>query len=87
MALPRPAPGMVVRYAYLCADEAEAGRREGRKDRPCVVVVAAERQGDGRVRVAPITHAAKDPARGVELQAKVKRHLGLDDGASCTVLD
>jgi hypothetical protein len=80
---------MVVRYAYLWADEAEARRREGRKDRPCVVVVAAERQGDGRVRVrvAPITHAAKHPTRGVELPGKVKRHLGLDEDASWVVLD
>ncbi len=49
MPLPRPAPGVVVRYAYLWADKANAGHREGRKGRPCVV--AAERQGDGRVRV------------------------------------
>lgn len=89
MPLPRPAPGMVARYAYLWADEAEAGRREGRKDRPCVAVVAAERQSDGRVRVraVPITHAAKDPARGVELPGKVTRHLGLDADASWIVLD
>ena len=89
MALPRPAPGMVVRYAYLWADEAEAGRREGRKDRPCVVVVAAERLGDRRVRVrvVPIARAAKDLACGVELPGKVKRHLGLDEDASWIVLD
>ncbi len=80
---------MVVRYAHLWADEAEAGRREGRKDRPCVAVVAAERQGDGRVRVrvVPITHAAKSPERDVELPGKVKRHLGLDEDASWVVLD
>ena len=53
---------MVVRYAHLWADEAEAGRREGRKDRPCAVV--AERQHDGRVRVrvVPITRVAKNPS-------------------------
>ena len=80
---------MVVRYAYLWADEAEARRREGRKDRTCVVVVAAERQADGRVRVrvVPIAHAAKDPARGVEVPAKAKRHLGLDADVSWIVLD
>lgn len=89
MPLPRPAPGLVVRYSYLWADEAEAGRKEGRKDRPCVGVVAAERRPDGQIRVlvAPITHAAKDPARGVELPGKVKRHLGLDEDVSWIVLD
>lgn len=89
MPLPRPAPGMVVRYAFLWSDEAASGRTEWRKDRPCVIVVAAVQQGDGRVRVrvVPITHAPKDPERGVAIPAKVKRHLGLDEDESWIVLD
>jgi hypothetical protein len=89
MPLPRPAPGMVVRYGYLWSREAEAGRVEGRKFRPCVIVVAATRQADGRirVRVAPITHTPADPARGLRLPDRVKRHLGLDEDASWIVLD
>jgi hypothetical protein len=83
-------PGMVVRYAFLWSDEARAGAVEGRKDRPCVIVVAATRQSDGRVRVRvlPMTHTApKEPARGVAVPGKVKRHLGLDADASWIVLD
>ena len=41
-----------------------------------------------RVRAAPTTRAAKDPAaRRVELPGKVKRRLGLDEDASWIVLD
>jgi hypothetical protein len=89
MALPRPAPGMVVRYGFLWRDEADAGQTEGRKHRPCVIVLAALRQADGRVlvRVVPITHAPTNPDRGVAIPTKVKRHLGLDDDGSWIVLD
>lgn len=88
MPLPRPAPGMVVRYGYLWGNEADAGRIEGTKHRPCVIVVAAARLGDGRVRVrvAPVTHAPKDSGTGVLIPDKVKRHLGLDAGHSWIAL-
>ncbi|HTW72988.1 MAG TPA: type II toxin-antitoxin system PemK/MazF family toxin [Acetobacteraceae bacterium] len=90
MALPRaPFPGLIVRYAFLWSDEAQQGRSEARKDRPCVIVVAVRRQSDSRfrVRVLPITHTPQRPDRAVALPAKVKRHLGLDDEASWIVLD
>ena len=35
MPLPRPAPGMVIRCAYLWSDEADAGRSEGAKAETC----------------------------------------------------
>jgi hypothetical protein len=78
--LPRtPFPGLIVRYAFLWSDEAQAGRTEARKDRPCVIVLATRRLTDGRVRVrvVPITRAPHDPDRAVALPRKVKRHLGL----------
>ena len=90
MALPRtPFPGLIVRYAFLWSDEAHAGRTEARKDRPCVVVLAVQREADHRirVRVVPITHAPHRPDRAVEVPQKVKRHLGLDADASWIVLD
>ena len=89
MALPRPFPGLVVRYAYLWADEARVGQEAGRKDRPCVIVVAATRQQDGRVqvRVLPMTHTEPAAGRGIPVPARVKRHLGLDDSASWIILD
>jgi hypothetical protein len=90
VALPRaPFPGLIVRYAFLWNNEAQAGRTEARKDRPCVVVLATRRLTDGRVRVrvVPITRAPHDPDRSVALPLKVKRHLGLDREASWIVLD
>ena len=90
MALPRtPFPGLIVRYAFLWSDEAHAGRTEARKDRPCVVVLALQREADQRlrVRVAPIAPAPRHPDRAVEVPQKVKRHLGLDADASWIVLD
>ena len=90
MALPRtPFPGLIVRYAFLWGDEAHAARTEARKDRPCVVVLAVQREADQRLRlhVVPITHAPHRPDRAVEVPQKVKRHLGLEADASWIVLD
>lgn len=83
MAFPAPFPGLVFRYAFLWSTEAARGREEG-KDRPCVVLLAVRRAADGtiRVRVAPVTHSPKAPEAGLEVPAKVRRHLGLDDAAS-----
>src|SRR5882724_7975187 len=43
MPIPTPEPGLVISYAYLWHQEHEAGREEGRKDRPSVIVLAVER--------------------------------------------
>jgi hypothetical protein len=89
MALPPPEPGLVINYAYLWHDEHEAGREEGRKDRPSVIVLCVER-GEERqtvVTVLPITHRKPDDANAaVEIPIAVKRHLGLDDDASWVVV-
>ena len=90
MALPEPVPGLVIRYAYLWHDEARRGREEGAKDRPCAVVLALRREGDGgtTVVVAPITHSPPRVARaGVEIPVATKRRLGLDGAASWIVTD
>lgn len=84
MSLPSPVPGLVIGYSYLWRDEALSGQDEGRKDRPCVVVLAV-RTVDGRtlVTVAPVTHTP--PARlefAVEIPAATKARLGLDAGRS-----
>lgn len=83
MPLPEPVPGLVLRYAYLWSTDARRGLAEG-KVRPCVVLLAAVRQADGRIRarVAPITHVPKTEEDGIEIPEKVKRHLRLDDDAS-----
>ena len=83
MAFPTPLPGLVISYAYLWRDQAGAGASEGRKDRPCAIVVAAkDAEGDTLVYVAPITHSRPDDPTAIELPAAVKRRLGLDDVAS-----
>jgi hypothetical protein len=46
MPIPTPEPGLVISYAYLWDHEAQSGQEEGRKDRPCVIAIAVERQPD-----------------------------------------
>ena len=40
MTFPAPVPGLVIRYSFLWSREARTGATEGRKDRPCAIVVA-----------------------------------------------
>lgn len=87
MALPDPTAGLVIGYAYLWEREARAGREEGVKDRPCVVVLAVtHRDGQRVVHVAPITHRRPvAPGDGVSLPPATKSRLGLDDQPSWIV--
>jgi hypothetical protein len=89
MTFPEPQLGLVISYAYLWHHEHRAGRDEGVKDRPCVIVLAVQNAGNSTmtVRVAPVTHSPPDnPATAVELPPAVKRHLGLDDYRSWIVM-
>jgi hypothetical protein len=89
MPIPHPEPGLVISYAYLWHHEHQAGREEGLKDRPSVIVLVVEREAAGGtlVTVLPITHSAPvDPASAVEIPLPVKRHLGLDDDPSWIVV-
>jgi hypothetical protein len=89
MPLPEPRPGLVIRYAYLWRNEAERGREEGSKDRPCVVVLSVrDREGDRVVTVAPITHSPPRPDSGaVAIPPATKQRLGLDDLPAWIVTD
>jgi hypothetical protein len=81
MPIPTPEPGLVISYAYVWEYEAQRGQEEGRKDRPCVIALAVERQttGETLVTVLPVTHKAPDvTAAALEIPPGVKRHLGLD---------
>ncbi len=87
MPIPTPEPGLVISYAYDC--EAQSGPEEGRKDRPCVIALAVERQQDGEtlVTVLPVTHHPPDDlAAAVEIPRAVKKHLGLDDERSWVIV-
>jgi hypothetical protein len=78
--LPDPQPGLVIGYAYLWRNEALRGRAEGRKDRPCVIILAVESlRGQTAVTVAPITHSPPaHPESALEIPAATKARLGLD---------
>ena len=85
MKKPEPKPGLVIRYDYLWRDEAIRGRQAGAKDRPCAIVVTLQERdsNDIRVLLAPITHSPPDnPDTAIEIPAKVKQHLGLDQARS-----
>jgi hypothetical protein len=75
----------VIRYAYLWDREAQAGREEGVKDRPCAVVLARQQEDGIRVYVLPITHSAP-AASAIEIPAVVKARLGLDAQRSWIVV-
>ncbi|CAH2605671.1 conserved protein of unknown function (plasmid) [Rhodovastum atsumiense] len=77
-----PPPGSVIRYAYLWADENAAGREEGRKDRPALVLALAVQisAAHTQILVLAVTHTPPtDPADAVTFPATEKRRLGLDD--------
>ncbi len=87
MPLPRPEPGLVIRFEHLWSREAAAGLQDAEKPRPCMILAVAEVPGtrgpDGSsaldVVVVPISHArprAGDPV--VPLSEKLRAHLGLD---------
>lgn len=80
-----PKPGQVVRYDFLWKDQERAGQQDGSKDRPCAIVLATKPKADGsrQVLLAPITHSPVGSGEsGIEMPAKVSRHLGLDDDRS-----
>jgi hypothetical protein len=88
VALPTPAPGLVISYAYLWRNQQRAGQTEGRKDRPCAIVVATrDEDGDTLVYVAPITHIRPTTGAALELPPAVKRRLGLDAAPSWIITD
>lgn len=91
MEIPKPVPGLVIRYSYLWASEHDGGQEEGSKDRPVAIVLAAETSeeaGETRVVVVPITHSEPVSGQhGLEIPMATKRRLGLDDERSWVVLD
>jgi len=88
--MPKPDPqgGLVIEYDYLWRSEERKGREEGSKERPCAVVVAvpSSENGSPRAIVCGITHSKPEPpSDGIELSARVKAHLGLDEERSWVI--
>ena len=88
MDIPTPKPALVIRYAYLWADEHAQGREEGSKGRPAAIVLATDDVlDDPTVVVLPITHTPPSAkADAIEIPAETKRRLGLDQDRSWIVL-
>jgi hypothetical protein len=89
MSFPHPEPGLVISCSYLWRHESEAGREEGRKARPCVIILAAEQKDSGMVvTVASVTHSPPGNAVcATEIPPAVKRMLGLDAERSWAILN
>jgi hypothetical protein len=85
--LPEPKPGLVIRYDYLWTHEAATGREQG-KDRPACLVAATDAIASPRfVVILPITHTPPlGDAIGVEIPAKVRQAVGLDDAPSWVIV-
>jgi hypothetical protein len=85
--LPEPQPGLVIRYDYLWTREAAAGRQQG-KDRPACLVAATDSTMTPRfVVILPITHTSPSgDTVGIEIPAKVRAAIGLDDAPSWVVV-
>lgn len=83
-----PEVGLVISYSYLWRYEQQSGAEEGRKNRPCVIVIAVEKQdGNIVVTVVPITHLKPEgESLGIEMPPRVKQHLGLDDEKSWIII-
>jgi hypothetical protein len=88
VSFPTPEPGLVIRYSYLWQREAEAGREDGLKERPCAIVLnVRNHEGRLQVTVLPITHAPPAQMRdAIEIPAPTKRRLGLDEQRSSIVM-
>jgi hypothetical protein len=71
MPLPKPVPGLVIRYSFLWSHEAKAGSEDGSKDRPCAILLATmTRNSEQIVTVLPVTHAPPaDERMAVEIPA------------------
>jgi len=80
MTLPEPQAGLVISYAYLWHHEDSGGATEGRKNRPCAIVLAqTSEDGERIVTVLPITHSLPaDMNEAVEIPQATKKRLGLD---------
>jgi hypothetical protein len=81
LTLPRPEPGVVIRYVCLWLSEYREGREEGAKDRPCAVVLnMVDDEGETCVTVLPITHIA--PAdRSTAIALPIATKIGSAEGA------
>ena len=58
---PEPRVGLVVSYSYLWSEEAEQGLVEGKKDRPCAIILAIDEPPSNAAQQKQV--AAEGPTR------------------------
>ncbi len=87
MPLPKPEPGLVIRYDYLWLDETRSARSSG-KERPACIVATLDDEADPQlVLILPITHSRpKSGTVGIEIPQPVAKNLGLDGARSWIVI-
>jgi hypothetical protein len=87
MPLPRPEPGLVIRYDYLWHRETGSARASG-KERPACLVATLDDEADPQlVLILPITHSRPSGETiAVEIPLTVAEHIGLDDARSWIVI-
>jgi hypothetical protein len=87
VAIPNPEPGLVVSYVYLWHYERKAGRDEGRKDRPGLIVLVEAAGQDQLVTILPFSTVEPEPGTAIEVPEAVRRHLGLDAERSWVIVN
>lgn len=75
-----PQVGQVVRHHFLWAEEQEAGRSEGAKARPCIIIAIEPRpNAELRVTLLPITsQPPRSDATTIAIPAVLATRFGLD---------
>jgi hypothetical protein len=74
-----PKVGQVVDHSFLWAAEQAAGRIEGRKVRPCLIIAVESVDNSNRVTLLPITSQPPSPGSTVvAVPGNIKDRLGLD---------
>jgi hypothetical protein len=61
VSLPKPEAGLVVSYSYLWHNQHVGGEADGRKDRPCAMLLTVSRGARTAVAALAITH--QEPCR------------------------
>lgn len=82
-----PEEGDVINYCYLWRHEHADGEEDGRKDRPCLVIVSEQRGESRRIIVAPITSQNFADATSLKVPPPFITQLGLKPGSAIVASD
>ncbi|HWA91145.1 MAG TPA: type II toxin-antitoxin system PemK/MazF family toxin [Rhizomicrobium sp.] len=84
-----PKVGQIVRHHFLWSEEKAAGRAEGAKARPCIIIAVESRSSNDapRVTVLPVTsQAPRSDAAAVAVPDGLKARIELDPGRPAWVV-